>query len=295
MSPRSQVRKELTALEPVGPPSEPLRRPRVRTIAIVSGKGGVGKTTLLVNLAVALADEGQRVLLVDGDWGMGNVDVLLGLNPAATLHDVMRGERSVEEVLLHASERLQVLPCASGVEEMANLDELRAERLLCSLSSLEESCDLILLDTASGIGRLTTHLARAADEILVVTTPEPTAILDAYASLKVLHRQARGTTPWIVVNQARSAAQARAVAERVTAVSRRALCWEPAYLGYVPFSEEATTSILRQAPFVRLFPDSATTAATRDLATRLIAAPGSEPLRTDEPRERVVNLEDARA
>jgi flagellar biosynthesis protein FlhG len=291
----SHSRTELTALDPIGPPSEPLRRPRVRTIAVVSGKGGVGKTTFLVNLALALGERGQRVLLVDGDWGMGNVDVLLGLSPAATVHDVLHGEHSIEDVLLTVSPGIRVLPGASGVEEMANLDELRAERLLCSLASVEEGCDLILLDTASGIGRITTHLARAADEIIVVTTPEPTAIVDAYASLKVLHRQARGIAPWIVVNQAHSAAQARAVAARVATVSRRALRWEPSYLGYVPFSEEVTTSILRQKPFVRLFPSSVATSAVRELAERLIAPPEVEPHGNEEPHERVVNLEDTHA
>lgn len=295
MAGRSLTRGELKVLGARQRTVEPLRRPRARTIAVASGKGGVGKTTLLVNLALALGEQGQRVLLVDGDWGMGNVDILLGLAPKATLHDVVRGRHGVREILQPASERLLVLPAASGIEEMANLDELRSERLLCSLADLEEECDLILLDTASGISRTTVHLALAADETIVVTTPEPTAIVDAYASFKVLVHHVRQATPWLVVNEARSGAQAHAVAARLASVARRVLRCEPRYLGFVPHAEEVSSSVLRQQPFMRLYPESPCAASIRDLAARLIASPEAEPHGIEEPRARVANLEDAPA
>jgi flagellar biosynthesis protein FlhG len=295
MAGRSITREELKVLGSRRRRSTPLRRPEVRTIAVASGKGGVGKSTLLVNLALALEDAGQRVLLMDGAWGMGNVDVLLGLTPKATLLDVARGERSVEEILLRATDRLSILPGASGVEEMASLDDLRTERILCSLSSLAGAFDLILLDTASGLGRNTVHLARAADETLVVATPEPTSIVDAYATIRAITRHPRAAAPSIVVNQARSAAQARAVAARLQSVCRRGLRCEPRYLGFVPQAEEVPSSVLRQRPFFQLYPGSPCTESVRVLAARLIAEPEAEPQGIEEASETLVRFEDATA
>ena len=273
------------------------RRPRARTIAVVSGKGGVGKTTLMVNLAVAFQRLGVRVLLVDGDLGMGNADILLGQVPRYTMHDLVLGEKTAKEVLVTASNGIRFLPGASGVEEMANLDELRCERLLCSLADIEEDIDLILIDTASGLHHTATQLARAADEVLIVTTPEPTAFTDAYATLRALKGRGLAGTPWLVVNQAHDASEARATAARIREVAKRFLSTEPAFLGYVLEDPAVGRAVRKQEPLVDAFPDSPAAICIEQIAGRLAAPAGNEPesVRTpDRPRKRVVNMEDAR-
>ena len=274
------------------------RRPAARTVAVVSGKGGVGKTTLAVNLAVTLRRLGARVLLVDGDLGMGNADLLLGQVPRFTLHDLVLGERSAEEVLLTTPDGVHLMSGSSGVEEMANLDELRCERLLCALSELEEPIDLILIDTASGLHRTATHLARAADEILIVTTPEPTAFTDAYATLRVLRNSALPRVPRIIVNQARDAAEARATAEKIRNVSKQFLSLSPELLGFVLEDPAVGQAVRRQEPLVHLFPKSPAAGCIEQIARRLLDQPELEPEAAGVPgrsRRRVVNMEDAPA
>jgi flagellar biosynthesis protein FlhG len=254
-------------------------RPHTRSIAIVSGKGGVGKTTLATNLAIALQRQGRKVLVVDGDLGMANVDLLLGLVPRYTLHDVVTGERTPEEILIRTEDGIHLMPGASGIEEMANLDDLRCERLLRSVAHVEGGMDLILIDTAPGIHRSTTHLARAADEVVVVTTPEPTSWADAYATLRVLTRKGprgRQRDPWLVVNQARDAYEARATMARIRETSLRFLSIEPQFLGYVLEDPAVGSAVRRQEPVMRLFPSSPAASCIELLAQRLMTSPDPE-------------------
>lgn len=252
-------------------------RPRARTIAIVSGKGGVGKTTLVANLAIALQSKGRRTLILDGDLGMANVDIHLGIVPRRTLHDVVIGECTAGEALVRTPEGVALLPGVSGVHEMAELDDLRCERLLRSLSEVESGCDLILIDTAPGIHRATLHLARAADEVVIVTTPEPTSLTDAYASLRLIHSRGNPTTPWIVVNQAADRVEAHATAERIRATAKRFLSFDPGFLGFVLDDPAVATAVRRQEPMVRLFPESRAADCIDALAERLIASIFNDP------------------
>jgi flagellar biosynthesis protein FlhG len=289
--------EDLQVVRTGGLESGRLRRPQTRTIAFVSGKGGVGKTTLVANLALALRRRGLNVLLVDGDWGMASVDLLLGIVPQSTLHDVVLGVRSSKDVLLQTEDGIYLLPGASGVQEMTDLDDLRCERLLCSISDAEAAMDLILIDTSSGIHRTTMHLARAADEIIIVTTPEPTATHNAYAALKVLCDGHLHCAPRIIVNQAQSAQEAREVAERLRAAARRFLSIDSQFLGYVPEDPAVMTSIRRRQPVLRLFPNAPGAVCIERLAARLSDHPEPEPQAVPNPDElrKVVNLEDAPA
>jgi len=169
------------------PPPE--SRPRRKVLAITSGKGGVGKTNIVTNLAIALARQGVRVLVLDGDFGLANVDLLLGIAPQYDLQDLVLGDRALDDIVLEGPDGIRVVPASSGVEELANLDEYRTECVLRSLSTVEDDVDLILIDTPSGIGTHAVSLSQAADQIIVVTTPEPTAFSDAYAMIKVLSQR----------------------------------------------------------------------------------------------------------
>jgi flagellar biosynthesis protein FlhG len=269
-------------------------RPRVRSLAVVSGKGGVGKSLVVTNLAVALARLGKRVLLVDGDLSLANIDLLLGMIPRQNLGDVVFGAAAIEDVLIRTPSGVLLLPAASGTEELANLDDFRRESLIRELSKIERGCDRLLLDTAPGIGRQTVHFASAADSIWIVTTPEPTAFSDAYATLKVLSRRRRPERLGILVNRVRSREEARDTAERIRAVSRRFLGFEPEFVGHVEEDPAAGHAVLRQEPLLEIFPHSPAAACLQALAVRLLEEPmPPEPISQDPETyfDKVVNLD----
>jgi len=261
--------------KPVVPP--PPSRPRRRTIAVTSGKGGVGKTNIVTNLAIALARQGIRVLVLDGDLGLANVDLLLGVAPQFDLQDVILGGRNVRDVVLEGQDGIRVVPASSGVEELANLDEYRTEVLLRSLAELDGDVDIILIDSPSGIGTHATSLIQGADQILVVTTPEPTSFSDAYAMIKVLVRRPLKCTPALLVNQADSEESAIAVARRVKNVAKRFLNLDVDYWGYILDDESVPKSVLRQEPFLSTYPYSPASSCIYQLARRVMGQKGKNP------------------
>jgi flagellar biosynthesis protein FlhG len=260
----------------------PAGRPRRRIVAVTSGKGGVGKTNIVTNLALALSRQGVRVLVLDGDLGLANVDLLLGVAPQYDLQDVILGGRSIEDIVLDGPDGMRLVPASSGVEELANLDEYRTEVLLRSLAGFDREVDLILIDSPSGIGHQTTSLVQVADEILVVTTPEPTAFSDAYAMIKVLTKRPLKCTPALVVNQADSEEEALEVARRVRSVAKRFLNLEVPYWGFILADESVPKSVVRQEPFISTYPYSPASSCIYQLARRVLGqapkpAPGATP------------------
>ena len=251
----------------------PPSRPRRRVIAVTSGKGGVGKTNIVTNLAIALARQGIRVLILDGDLGLANVDLLLGIAPQFDLQDVVLGNRSIRDIVLEGPDGIRIIPASSGVEELANLDEYRTEVLLRSLGELESETDIILIDSPSGIGHHATSLIQGADRILVVTTPEPTSFSDAYAMIKVLVKRPLRATPALLVNQADSEDAALAVARRVKGVAKRFLNLDIDYWGYVLADESVPKSVLRQEPFLSTYPYSPAASCIYQLARRVLGQP----------------------
>ena len=270
----------------------PESRPRRKVLAVTSGKGGVGKTNIVTNLAIALARQGARVLILDGDLGLANVDLLLGIAPQYDLQDAILGDRRIEDIVLEGPDGIRVVPASSGVEELANLDEYRTECLLRSLASIEQDVDMILIDAPSGIGTHAVTLSQAADEIVVVTTPEPTSFSDAYAMIKVLSQRALKTTPALLVNQANSENEALEVAKRVQSVAKRFLNLEVPYLGFVLADESVPKSVVRQEPFLSTYPYSPASSCILRLARRILGQhpemkgrPDSAPYRLSTPDE----------
>ncbi len=250
-----------------------LARPRVRTIAVTSGKGGVGKSTLAANLAVELGQLGARVLLFDGDLAQANLDLLLGLSSRWDLGHVLRGEKTLEQAVVEGPKNVRLVPAASGDRDLADLDDFRREGLYRELSRLAEDSDIVLVDTASGASRLTSSFARAATELIVVTTPEPTSYSDAYGLLKVLVGQGLSLTPSILVNRASSIEEAEEVAHNLASLTRRFLSRNVDSLGAIPDDPAVGQAVRRQQPVTLAFPKSPAALAVRNLARRLWADP----------------------
>ena len=240
-----------------------------RAIAVSSGKGGVGKTNLAVNLAVAFAARGQRVVLLDADLGLANADVLCGITPRATLEDVVSSDRSLEEVMVAAPGGFRLVPGASGVSRLADMGQMQRRSVLDQLLRLERTTDVLIVDTGAGIGANSMAFAAAAHSILVTSTPEPTAIADAYGAIKTL--VARGCREGIklVVNMAMNEDEARAVHARIDRVSRAFLSTPVEYAGSIPLDPMVPLAVRRRTPLLVSAPDSPAARSISRLARSL--------------------------
>ncbi|HZP41926.1 MAG TPA: MinD/ParA family protein [Candidatus Binatia bacterium] len=249
----------------------------LRIIAIASGKGGVGKTNFAANLAVALARQGQRVCILDADLGLANLDVLFGLSPTATLLHVLRGERRLAEVMVEGPEGVRVIPAASGVEELTHLGAAERLRLLDEVDGLDGALDVLLVDTAAGISGNVLYFTAAAAEALVVITPEPTSLTDAYALVKVLAQRYGRRDFLVAVNMAAGAADAEKAFGRLARVTERFLRVRLEYQGYVPWDDAVGRSVRQQVPVLLGAPGSPASLALADLARRVSARPPAGP------------------
>jgi len=244
-------------------------RSRVRTLVIASGRGGVGKSNLAVNLAVALGERGARVVLVDGDLAQASLDLLLGVHPRWDLSHVLAGEKTLDEVVVRGPENVTLVPGASRAP-VTELDDYRRELLLRSLGTADESADLLIVDTGSGVDRETLELCRAAHELLVVATPEMASFSDAYGLVKTLQKEgALARSPRLVVNLATTDEEAQDAANRMKLFARHFLRLQVDVLGTVPFDAAVTRAVRAQEPVTLAYPRSPAAAAYRALAARL--------------------------
>lgn len=256
---------------------------RARVLAVTSGKGGVGKSNVAVNLAACLAQLGRRVVLLDADLGTANADILCNLNSISTLAHVVAGRKTLREVMVRAPGDFHLIPGASGLAQMAALSEFERMRLVQQMREIEGDADLLMVDTGAGVSPNVLSFALHSDHQLVVTTPEPTAVADAYAMIKALHRQKQQPLDIrVLVNMASSAEEGRAVFDRIVAVCRRFLSFQPAYAGHVVHDAVVSEAVRRRRPFVIDQPRSDAGACMRAVAHRLdrsaIAEPAGEGL-----------------
>jgi flagellar biosynthesis protein FlhG len=240
-------------------------------IAVTSGKGGVGKSNLVVNVGIALARQGRQVLLIDADLGLGNLDILLGLHPSCTIHDVLAHRKSLSEVLVEGPEGIKILPASSGIPEMAELDSRQKLFLLHELDTFSPDLDVVLIDTGAGISRNVLFFNIAAQEILVVANHEPTSLTDAYALIKVLATQHGERHFRLVVNGIADPAEGRAVYRTLLNVTDRFLGQEISldFLGAIPHDEALGRAVLRQQAVLQLYPKARVSRWITQLAQRL--------------------------
>ena len=259
------------------PASTGSTRRSARVIAFTSGKGGVGKSNIAAAMAVLLGQCGKRVLLVDGDLALANIDVLFGMKPRVTLQHVIRQGRSVEEALIEGPVGILILPAGSGLQEMANLGEGQLEELLAAFRALDSRMDYILFDTPAGISLTVTAFLEPSDRVVLVTMPEPTALTDAYALIKVLARRGRRDGIGVLVNQA-DEAEGRSIFRGLSRVTEQFLNLQIEFLGHVPRDPLVAEAVRRQQPIALAYPDSPLVSALRAMALKWIndqAPPGS--------------------
>ena len=246
----------------------------VRVIAVTSGKGGVGKSNMVVNLAISLAREGKRVLVIDADLGVGNIDVLLGVSPNYNLNHVLSGEKSLEEIILQGPAGIKLVPAGSGVQEYTSLGQSERIRLLDELDSLEENFDIAIIDTEAGISENVTYFNTAAQEIVVVASPEPTSITDVYALIKLLATRYGERYFKVLVNMVSDSSDALDVFARLSNVTSRFLDISLDYLGCVLWDDKLVEAVKRQRAVCDLFPDAASSRCFAGLARRILESTG---------------------
>jgi flagellar biosynthesis protein FlhG len=245
----------------------------VKSIAVLSGKGGVGKSNVAVNLALALADMGMEVSLLDADLGLANIDILFGVKPKFNLGHVMKGEKELSEIIFKVGERVSIIPGGSGLRELADIDDQRQSWMINRLSFLEDETDLLILDTSAGLHKNVLSFAIASDLSILITTPEPTAIRDAYSVLKMLCQSTRGTINLnLLVNMASDEKEAFLVAERIMSASEQFLDFKIPYLGCVIWDSELRESVKKRKPLLLGDADSPSVPYFRELARKIYDA-----------------------
>ena len=240
----------------------------VQVIAVTGGKGGVGKTTIAVNLAASIAARGKQVMLLDGDLGLANVDVFLGLTPRLTLADVLAGNCSLEEILLDAPQGFKVVPAASGIAQLAELDTLTHLGLVRAFADITSKVDVMVIDTAAGIAGSVLQFSQAAQQVLVVLCDEPASLTDAYALIKILSRDHGVKQFRVVVNEVRGRGMGQALFQRFERVATRFLSVDLDYVGEIPEDAFLRRSIREQRPVVTAYPSSPASVALKTLAQR---------------------------
>ncbi|MDR2945715.1 MAG: MinD/ParA family protein [Candidatus Adiutrix sp.] len=249
----------------------------VRVITVTSGKGGVGKSNLTLGLALALTKLRRKVLIWDADLGLANIDVLLGLKTSATIHDLLSGSKSLNEVIVEGPGGLKIMPAASGILELGELSEGQKQRLLSEFDDYDGDLDYLLIDTAAGIGSNVLYFNLAAQERIVVLTNEPTSITDAYALIKVLYTRYQQKNFHILPNQVSGPKEAKSVFGLLSAVADKHLNEVSLHLiGYVPRDEAVTRAVRAQKPFFLTDPESEASQRVEEIAKRIISNPPDE-------------------
>lgn len=240
-----------------------------RVIAITSGKGGVGKSNLAVNLACALSDHAQKTCLFDADTGLANVNVLLGVHPETTLADCLKGQRPLSEVVLRYRENLHLVPAASGIADCANLEPEHRHRLILGLADLDSSYDYILIDTAAGVENNVQDFLLAAGTAILVITPEPTSLTDAFSLIKILKTRESEVDYHVLVNMAKDRAGSLEVFNRFRGAVKNYLALDVHYLGHVPLDEALLDAVSVQTPVTQTYPSAPASRAVKQIAELL--------------------------
>lgn len=239
-----------------------------RLIAISSGKGGVGKTNIAINLAIAFSEIGKKVVVMDADLGLANVNVVLGIVPKYNLYHVIKKHKKIRDIIMDTPYGIQIIAGASGFSQLANLDEVERITFVDGLRDLAYA-DYILIDTGPGVSQNVLSFLRAADEAIIVTTPEPTAITDAYGIIKSISTEVNVPTIKLIVNRVRSIVEGKRVAERVITIAGQFLNMKVDNLGFIYEDNAVQRAVIKQSPFIKSSPNSKASQSIKHLMSRL--------------------------
>jgi len=241
-----------------------------KTYAITSGKGGVGKTNFTVNLSLALKSEGKKVAIIDADLGMANIDVVLGVAPQYNLNHMISGQKEITEIIMKGPKGLDIIPGISGVEELANLSDYQLQNFIKGWQILEDKYDIILIDTGAGVSKSVVNFILAADEIIVISTPEPTSVTDAYGIIKVIAKRQKNSRVNLVINQIENSKEGENVSKRLSKVAKDFLEVNLSILGMIPSDKNVVKAVKKQRPFILEFPNCKAANAINEIKNELL-------------------------
>ena len=248
-----------------------------RVITVTSGKGGVGKSNITLNLALAFAKRGKRVVIMDADFGLANIEVLFGLVPKFNLKHVFDGEKTIGEIITDGPLGVKLVSGGSGIRELANMDERQMGMVIEKFSYLDTIADIILVDTGAGMGNAVINFVKASGETLIVTTPEPTSLTDSYAVVKAVYNDL-GSRPLfkVIVNRADNEAEANDVFGKISTVSKHFLNIDLENLGYIPYDVNMLKAVKRQEPVFMLFPETDAAKSIDRICLKLLGVGAAE-------------------
>lgn len=240
----------------------------LKVFCITSGKGGVGKTNLSVNISLALQKLGKKVLLVDADLGLANVDVIAGLYPKYNISHILSCNKTVDEIIMEGPMGIKILPGASGLYEMADLSTMELNTLIKAFGAISPDFDIVIIDTGAGISKNVLSFIQSSDETIIVTTPEPSAVTDAYAVIKLIHKYSQRIH--VIINRVDNFKDGEFTVQKISNASRKFLHTEINYLGYVLEDKSVFKSNMEQIPFYTRFPDSMASKCVSNIGMNLL-------------------------
>ena len=255
-------------------------KPKARVITVTSGKGGVGKTSISINLAIQLTRLGKRVVVFDADFGLANIEVMLGVRPQYNLADMMFRGKDLTDIITQGEEGISFISGGSGIQELASMNREQVMFLTSRLIALDKFADVIIVDTGAGISDSVLEFVLASTEVLLVATPEPTSITDAYALLKALNRKEEfvkeDTSIKMISNRVKNDAEGQNVFEKMSVVSEKFLNIPITYLGPVPMDDQISKAVMRQKPVSVLNPEAPSSKAIKQIAEKLLEMESEE-------------------
>lgn len=246
-----------------------------KVITVTSGKGGVGKTNITVNLAISLSKLGYRVVVIDADLGLANIDVVLGTMPKYSLVDVIKNGKNVLDVLCTGPNKVKFISGGSGVEELTRLTQIELENFVRNIGLLDKIADVILIDTGAGISENVIRFVMAADDVVVITTPEPTATTDAYALIKAIGIRNKNKSIKLIINRTETAIEAQTAMQKLNSVSKKFLEVKLQFLGYVSNDVLVPKAVKQQKPFVLLYPECTASKNLTEIAKKIMQGPAN--------------------